>query len=363
MINILFITPMLGRGGAERQLLDLLKGLDKKKFNPILVIMNLSGERVKEAMNLGIKVIFILRKWRWDISPLFKIIKIIKTHDISIVHAWGMMPSFYSILAKAFVPFTWINGSIRCSKHRFTWRMILRQLFLLPADYRVANSYAGLKAFGFKSNYKNKVIYNGIETPNASLTKSHIRKMYRISKNKVVCTAGRLEYEKDFIGFLKVAKMVIRQYKDVCFLIVGNGSRMNELKAYGERLNISDDIIFTDFVNDIHSIYNITDVFVLLSFAYHGEGFSNVIGEAMSHGISVIANETGGNTEIIKHRESGFLYPVGDYKKVAEKVVDLLKNRDLYKRISKNAEERIINNFSLEIMIENYQNFYSKASH
>ncbi|MBN1198262.1 MAG: glycosyltransferase, partial [Bacteroidales bacterium] len=93
MINILYITSGLHRGGAERQLLNLLSGLDKSRFKPILVIMCRHGERLQEALELGIDIRFIIRRWRWDILLFREFVRIIRNERIPIVHTWGMMPA------------------------------------------------------------------------------------------------------------------------------------------------------------------------------------------------------------------------------------------------------------------------------
>ena len=100
MKNILYITAGLHNGGAERQLINLLKGLDKTRFKPILVVMCKEGERVEEALNIGIEIIFIVRRWRWDIFRFIDFINLIKNQNIHIVHTWGMMPAFYILLSK-----------------------------------------------------------------------------------------------------------------------------------------------------------------------------------------------------------------------------------------------------------------------
>lgn len=359
MKNILFIVSGLHSGGAERQLLNLLKGLNKNEFNVRLIIMSHSGERVKEAMNIGIKVHFVIRKWRWDLTPINKIKEIIKSNNISIVHAWGFMPAFYAFITRFCISYIWINASIRSSNHKISFEMFLRKMLLYPANYNIANSYAGLKAFGLNSSNRNRVIYNGIAQKKTNLSIELIKKKYKIKYSVVISSIGRLQKSKDFFSFLLNAKALIEYNNDICFIIVGNGNQYGELVNYAKHLNISEHVIFTGFIQNTSEILKVTDLFILLSYPDIGEGFSNAIAEAMLQGIPVIASNIGGTPEFIKNKSNGFLFEPGDNNLIVEKIKELLSNKKLYNMISQNAKESIEEKYSLSYMIDQYEKFYN----
>jgi len=362
MINILFITAGLHSGGAERQLINLIKGLDKTKFKPILVIMCREGERVNEAINLGIEIKFILRRWRWDIFLFQQFVKLIKKGNIHIVHTWGMMPAFYILLSKPFVTFIWVNSSIRHTLVKMTARFFLARILLKLSDYRVANSYSGLRSYGFIPSKRNLVIYNGIFRRETSLSRDDIRIKFNLPPGKIVTSAGRLEKHKDFIGFLHIAMQTLRHNPNYYFVIAGSGSMESQLKKKTITLGIEKNIIFTGFVYELHELLSVTDVFILLSTPIHGEGIANSIAEAMSFGIPVIGSNSGGNSELIEDQKSGFIFHTVDFNKIPYKVIELLtQKRGLAQEISENARRRIEAKFSFAQMISNYQNLYLKA--
>jgi len=357
MKNILYITAGLHRGGAERQLINLLSGLDKVHYNPILVVMCEKGERLEEAVNLGIDVRFILRKWRWDILLFLKFVSIIKKERIRIVHTWGMMPAFYILLCKPFVKFVWINSSIRNTLVKVPFRFLLAKYFLKFSDYRIANSLNGLKSYGFETSMKNRVIYNGIDIQKENLPPEKIRHKYNIDKEIVITSAGRLEEGKDFSGFLYVIQQLIALKYNIKSIIVGNGSQKEKLMHEANRLQINKKIIFTGFINNFHDILRITNFFILLS---ESEGSPNVVAEAMIQGIPSITNNIGGSTELITNNMDGYLFDYGNYDQIVKIIISLLKRPDEYQYISENAVRKIHDKFSLKGMVHNYQQLYSE---
>ncbi len=360
MTSILFTTSKLGNGGAERQLLNLLKGIDKNKYNPVLIVMHDSGEKLEEALSLGIPVYFVLRKWRWDLFRIKDFIAIIRKHNIPIVHTWDMMGSFYVLMSKLFVKLKWINGTIRCGEHRFEMRMLLRKILLYFADYRIANTRNGLNAFGYKENKKNLVVYNGIFPPVPAVSKEEVKRKYNLNGKKIISSIGRFEYEKDFVSLINIFHTLKINYSrdDFILFLIGNGSREIELKNLVQSKNLNNDIIFTGYVDNVSDYLQVTDLFILLSYSHHGEGFPNVLGEAMYYGIPSIVSNKGGNLEIINNGKSGFLCNIGDSKGIIERILSLSDNRNLYERISEGSKNSINKSFSFNRMIESYQSLY-----
>lgn len=364
MINILFITAGLHRGGAERQLLNLLSGLDKTRFSPLLVIMNRHGERVQEALQLGIEVRFILRRWRWDLLLFREFVRIIRQDQIRIVHTWGMMPAFYILLARPFSGFIWINSSIRHVLTSFAFRYsILARLLLHASDYRVANSLAGLRSYGFRPSSKNLVIYNGIVRKEIREEPARLREKYGIPDDAMVVTsAGRFEKDKDFSGVLRVAAGVIGVDPRAFFLICGNGSLENRLRSQARELGIEKNVTFTGFLDNLQDVLDISSLFILLSGKTYGEGTASALAEAMASGIPVIGSDSGGNRELIEHGQSGFLFRYGEYEQITGLMEDLLRDKDFSGRIGEHARTRINDTFSFPGMVNRYQELYTSVA-
>jgi len=137
----------------------------------------------------------------------------------------------------------------------------------------------------------------------------------------------------------------------VHFIIVGNHYHVdfiNQLKLIARKNNVYNKIIFMGAVsnNFIPILDNIADIFVMPSKG--GEGITRAMLEAMSCGTPVITTNVGGNPDAVINGETGFIINVGDYETLANKILTLLKDSELRRKIGINARKRIINRFSLE---------------
>ena len=99
------------------------------------------------------------------------------------------------------------------------------------------------------------------------------------------------------------------------------------------------------------------DVFVLPSLA---EGISNTILEAMATGLPVIATDVGGNSELVIEGETGTLVPVNEREKMSSAMKYYLDQPERIEQQGRAARTRIENSFSLEHMVERYQNVYAE---
>jgi glycosyltransferase involved in cell wall biosynthesis len=101
------------------------------------------------------------------------------------------------------------------------------------------------------------------------------------------------------------------------------------------------------------------DAYVLPSIS---EGISNSLLEAMATGLPVIATATGGNPEVVVDGESGILFPVGDSRGLAEKLMALRAEIDLRVRLGQGALRRVKEHFSIDSMVRNYAQMYESLA-
>ena len=91
------------------------------------------------------------------------------------------------------------------------------------------------------------------------------------------------------------------------------------------------------------------------------EGCSNSLLEAMTAGKPVVATNVGGNREVIRHGENGFLVPPGDDKALAETVITLLQDQDTAEAVGQRARDWATSEFSIEKMVNEYQTLYEET--
>ena len=162
--------------------------------------------------------------------------------------------------------------------------------------------------------------------------------------------------------FLSIFAQVVQRLSnhiDVKGRIVGSGPLKKELVTYAEKLRLlPDHLVFQECCEDVLSAYNSSDIFVLTSDC---EGTPNVILEAMSCGLPVVAFRVGGIPDIIKDGDSGFLANDGDEKSMVEIIANLASDKDLRERIGKCAREYVVNVHSLEKLNGNLLELYNSV--
>jgi len=139
-------------------------------------------------------------------------------------------------------------------------------------------------------------------------------------------------------------------------LVVGDGPVRVDLEQLMAGLLHSDKIIFTGERDDINSLYNAIDIFVLPS---RNEGISNTILEAMSSGLPVVATSVGGNRELVSEGETGQLILPDSVEAIKNALNCYLENRELMVLHGRNARKEVLRRYSLKHMISQYESLYA----
>ncbi|MBX3256531.1 MAG: glycosyltransferase family 4 protein [Chitinophagaceae bacterium] len=160
---------------------------------------------------------------------------------------------------------------------------------------------------------------------------------------KVVICIGRLTPQKDQKTLIKAISLIDKSIK-VSLLLLGEGEMEQELKRFIERLEL-ENVYFKGFEQNPLKWLATSDVFVLPSLS---EGLPGALIEAMAAGIPAIATDIPGNNELIINGQTGLLVPVKNEKALAEAIETILKNRSLAKRLSENAFQHVLKNYSID---------------
>lgn len=364
MIKICYIIGQLSRHGAERQLYELLSGINREKFSPILITLSQGGYWANEIRKLSIDVVELRREKHLEFNRLFKLIKLLKAIKPDIVHTSAYSANNYGRIAAIFTRVPVIISSERNSVDVGTYKT-RNQIFidkLLSAFTQgiICNSYNASEALVKKYSFnKRKVftVHNGIKFVDI-FNKINVNNQRKVS-NKVVGTVARLYPQKNYKLFFDVAKIILDEYgeKNINFKIVGDGPLKDELIEYSEKIGIQNNVIFEGESDDIPNKLKGFDIFLMTSLY---EGLSNAIMEAMLAGLPIVATDVGGNNEMIIDGETGFLCSLNDTNVLAKRVIGLINDEDKAKRMGENGKKRILNEFSIEKMMRETEDIYMK---
>lgn len=171
------------------------------------------------------------------------------------------------------------------------------------------------------------------------------------SKRRFISFVGRLEEEKGFHDFLKIAEKM-PEYE---FRVAG---------AYADSLldNIPNNVTLCGFLNgkELEEFYSASKVVLFLSKWY--EGFSLVAVEAMKHGIPLIVYEISSTSDIVQDGKSGFVVPVGNIEAVVKRVKMLFEDKNLFEQFSVAAKQRVGAEYSEKRYYERLMKIFEKGN-
>lgn len=363
MIKICYVIGQLSMDGAERQLYELVRGINKEKFFPVVISLSQGGYWAKEIRDLNIQVIEIPRKKNKEFARLIKLIKLFTTIKPDIVHTYMFPANCYGRIAAIICKVPIIIASERnlpeIGKDKNLYKIFVDKLLVRFSHGIICNSYKASDLLINKYSFnKNKVftVHNGINV--SDFYKQRFSNKNNLSP-KVIGTIGRLYPQKNHRLFLDMAKAVLDKSENgnIKFVIVGEGPLKSELKNYSRKLDIENSVVFTGKRIDIPELLNNMYIFVMTSLY---EGLSNTIMEAMLAGLPVVATDVGGNNELIVNGETGFLCTSNDAIALAEKIIGLINNEGKAKQMGGRGEKRIIDKFGIQRMIKETEGVYTK---
>jgi glycosyltransferase involved in cell wall biosynthesis len=183
------------------------------------------------------------------------------------------------------------------------------------------------------------------------------KKTLNLENRKVVTFSGRLVERKGMDFLIDSWGDVAKGCPDATLLVLGDGPLLKGMKERASGLGIADSVVFQGHVNRVLDFLHATDVFVLPSFQ---EGMPNSLLEAMASGLSVVATKIGGVVDIVKNGENGLLTEPGNARDLGEKILALLKDEELEKRLSSNALKTIESSHILDEISHEYRKLYER---
>ena len=362
-MKVMFLCRALDYGGAENQLVFLARKLSDRGIETGIAVYYSGGGLEDELKDSSVAVFHLNKRSRWDVIGFCReLTRVVSVEKPDILHSYLTDSNALSVLIKPFLPKLKIAWGIRASYmdfNRYGW--LAKVLFAVTcrlsgqADLIIANSHAG-RFFHQRRGYPSEkmvVIPNGIDTcrfapdPDAG---ERVRREWSLSESEnLIGLVGRLDPVKDHPTFLEASALLLGQRDDVRFVCVGEGraSYREELEHMSEHLRLHDRILFAGLRKDMRAVYNALNIATLVSI---GEGFPNVIGEAMACGIPCVVTDAGDSEKIVG--STGVVVSPGDPQALArgwQKILEMRKEEKA--ELGRQARDRIVALFGTEIFI------------
>lgn len=360
-------------GGAENQLRELVRRLDRDRFEPHLILFRPPPEGRIRGIIENVHSLASSRRWPDYLEKdafktpffLWSAYRILSRTRPHILHAFlGESPTIIGCtaarLARVPVIISSRRGSPRLYRHRIAVT-VAERCALRSCHYLLGNSLAMTQEFSEFDEVpapKTGTIYNGVDTGlfrpgrNAAL-----RAAYGWDDTHfVIGIVANFRPEKRYLDFVAAAAVLSARFPHTRYLIVGQGGieREKTLAAIAE-VSIEDRFQILDTGEPELDAYPAMDAYLCCSAT---EGFSNSILEAMASGIPVIATNVGGNMEAVRDGIDGFLVPCGDVRAMADALSRLITEGGLKQQMTQAARQRAEDTFSFESMVQAHEELY-----
>ncbi|MCW4009795.1 MAG: glycosyltransferase family 4 protein [Candidatus Bathyarchaeota archaeon] len=410
-------TPMLGRGGGDRQLLTLATELQKRGHTVEIFVSAVNQENSYPDMlrNLNVTVIPhpLGKKMPKMLTPLEKTTK--QTAEAastgkSALREYmqrNMGRQFYTIpyevptminigrkIPKGFdvinnhnypsewaavwakkrlnIPVVWMCNEppfwffvpeLRRGLRRINWP-IYNGLDKTAVNYideiMVLSNIAGkyvTKAY----NRTSRVVRSGVDTDRfIKAAGTEVRKKHGLDKSFVLLQVGNIELNKRQTDAVKALQILSEKYSDLK-LVFDGGGRRDELVRFCEKQGVLDKVLFLRSGSDeeLAEVYAACDVFVFPAQITWGLA----VVEAMAAAKPVVVSNRCGASEIIQNNVNGVVVEHGKPEKLAEQIERLINNPDLRRKLGQTAQSYVKNNLSWEKYAEHMENAFEKAIH
>ncbi|MFA4989589.1 MAG: glycosyltransferase family 4 protein [Candidatus Omnitrophota bacterium] len=371
-VNLLYVVTQLELGGAQKQLLSLIRGVSQERFN-LFLFTGLEGLLVEDALAIPHLELQRCRFLKRPIQPiqdflaLINLYVFIKRHNIGIVHTHSSKAGFLGRLAARLAGVKVIIHTVHgWSFHKYQ-PFLLRRLFILLERFSalftdklvVVSSFDREKGLenriGIQSRYS--LIPYGIDYAEFDIKDSSVRcELGLNSRDLVVGMVACFKPQKCPQDFIKLAGLVNRSIPGVKFILAGDGILRKRVERLIAGSHLEGKVILTGWRRDIRRVLSALDVFVLTSL---WEGLPVTVLEAMAAAKVVIATDTGGVREAVENGRTGFLIQPHDVEGLAKKLVSLLMEDELRVKLGRSAREYLKYHFKADAMIGNTEALYA----
>ncbi len=374
-MKIVHVITDLETGGAEMMLYKLLSRMNHSAFESEVISLAEIGPIGEKIQTMGVPVRALgMRHGVPNPMGMWQLVRFLRHAEPDAIQAWMYHANLMVQLAAFFLskgaPVLWnIRGShtdLGCEK--FLSAIIIwlgARLSLFPVKI-VNNSRTSALSheqnLGFKAE-KWVIIPNGFDVelflPSVDAQKRFRAELGLTEDIFLIGLIGRLHPMKDHANFLRAASILLRTYPKVRFVLVGTGvtSADPELTEIINSLHLGGSLHLLGEQDGVHYITAAFDI--ACSCSSYGEGFPNVVGEAMSCGVPCVVTDVGDSAWIVGH--TGRVVPPRDPIALANAWRELIEmGRDARHELGLRARKRVAENFSLNSVVQQYENLYKE---
>lgn len=366
-IHVLFVVNGFSIGGGEIKLLELIREITEKyseRFKCSVCSVGIDGPLRSQFEALGLRTEVFLKSGPYDVSQIFKLIRLIREERIEIVQT----TLFYADVLGTYA------ARMAGIRHIISWEAVTQPYSLKHLyAYRLASKWFTMSVSVSQAIERQVIehrnvppkktctIHYGVDVERFSTEKEDgLKRELGIKNNKILIgTVARLTEQKGHRYLIAAIPNILKAYPNVEFVLIGDGPLREELSSLVLSLNINSSVHFLGFRDNIPQLLRNLDLFVLPSLY---EGLPNVVLEAMASGLPVVATAVDGTPEAIVHGKTGFLVPSCQPDALSDAICTMLNDREKMNLMGRAGRHHVETRFSLNNQVNQFVQLYNSLS-
>ncbi|HEY8196473.1 MAG TPA: glycosyltransferase [Gemmatimonadales bacterium] len=366
-MKVLLLSTSMGMGGADKQILSAAGEMQARGYEVLIVSLTPLGPMGLEAQSAGIATRSLeMRRGFPDPRGLARLVRIVRTWRPDVLHSHMLHANLMARVLRLFAPVPALvstihsiheGGRLQRASYRWTNRL---------ADHMTIVSEAAADRFitrGIVPRDLLSVVPNGVDTDHfrnvPAGARESIRRSLGLGREFVWLAVGRFETAKDYPNMLRgFAKARLQQPRAV-LLVAGRGSLQEETETLARALGLGDGVRFLGVRQDVSELMSAADGY-LMSSAW--EGMPIVLLEAAAAGLPIVATRVGGNPEVVRENESGFLVPPRDPDALGGAMLRLMAMPDAQRRsMGERGREHVQASYGLSRVVDRWLDVYRRV--
>lgn len=363
--TLLLVCDFNAHGGTQTQVLELLAGLDRSRFRPLLATLHLDRALAARVEALGVEARDLALRGALragTFAAIGELAGFMRARRVRLVHGFLLHGNVVAAIAarRAGVPYLtsvrnlelW-KGPLEAAASRWAHRNAAAVTFNSKHVKELVVRRERIPAG------RSHVIHNGLreEAPDAAHTAPGGAPWPEAASPRMICAAS-LTPKKGHRYLLEAFAMVLARLPRAALLLAGEGPARASIVEQAGRLGIASRVILAGYRAEARRLIASADLLVLASIE---EGMPNVLLEAMAAGVPQVATRVGGVEEAVEEGVTGFLVPPRDPVLLAQRAIKILEDAALRRRMGEAARDRFAAGFSASRMAREHERLYESV--
>jgi glycosyltransferase involved in cell wall biosynthesis len=367
-MRVMFLSTSMGMGGADKQLLSAAELMHAQGHEVCIVSLTELGPMGLEARSQGIRTESLdMRRGVPDPRGLIRLIRLVRSWKPDVLHSHMIHANLMARAVRLFARVPVMVSTIHNIYEGGPLWMAAYRISNGLVDHMTIISEAAADRFvkeGIVPRELLTCVPNGVDTERfrqvAPEAREAVRSSIGVNDGFVWLAVGRFEVAKDYPNMLHAFAQVCRRDSNAVLLLVGHGSLQQETESLAQSLGLEDRIRFLGVRSDVPEVMAAADGYVMSS---AWEGMPIALLEAAAAGLPIVATRVGGNHEVVREGESGFLVPPRDSDALGQAMLRLMEQTPERRReMGERGREHVRVHYGLGRVVERWQDLYRQVS-